>query len=333
MESYKILTVTVPVYNTEKYLDKCLGSLVVANDLMDLLEVLVVIDGSKDNSIEIARKYEVNYPNTFRVIDKENGGHGSCCNVGVSEAKGKYIHFLDSDDWFDENFSSYLIRLKNEKAEVVFSKRVNERIFDNSTEIHKYQYIEYDKIYTLESLRNLGFSFSIHEVSYSVALFRRYHVRFREKVSHDDAIFVVAGFLGVETIAFYNLVLYHYLIGRPGQSMDPLVITKHFKDRCYTTYDCFDLYEKSHNNISKISCEFILRGLGWNLERLYVDAWNQDKEHARNDIHFLNNMFKERKELKLINKNFHVKIGLFMPFSFGYFLIHSIIKKILLLKS
>lgn len=332
MESNIILTVLVPVYNTEDYLDKCLGSLVVSKELMDILEVLVVIDGSKDNSIGIARKYESDYPNTFRVIDKENGGHGSCCNVGVAEAKGKYIHFLDSDDWFDEGFSKYLLRLREESSDVVFTKRVNERLFDNSTDIHSFQSIEYDKTYPLESLRNKGFAFTIHEVSYSVHLFRRYHVHFREKVSHDDAIFAVAGFLGVENIAFYNMVLYHYLIGRPGQSMDPQIISKHFKDRCYTTYDCFELYEKSKNNNKKITNEFVVRSLGWNLERLYADAWKQKRGVAKGDISFLNEMYKDHLENIPINKNYLVKIALYLPFSFGFFLIHYIIKPILHLR-
>jgi len=326
MERNLILTVLVPVYNTEAYLDKCLGSLVVSEELMNIYEVLVVIDGSKDNSIEIARKYEMKYPNTFRVIDKENGGHGSCCNVGVLEAKGKYIHFLDSDDWFDENFSSYLLRLKEEKAEVVFTKRIDERVFEKKTILHKFSGIEYDKSYSLEALQNVGFAFSIHEVSYSVDLFRKYNVRFREKVSYDDAILSVAGFLGVETISFYNIALYHYLIGRPGQSWDPKILSKKFKNRCYTVYDCFELYEKSQNNNSSISNDLIIRSIGWLLERLYSDAWKQSKDQAKLNISFLNEMFKDRIEKNKVKKNYLVAIALYLPFSCGYFLLKRILK-------
>lgn len=320
----KVLTVTVPVYNTEKYLDKCLDSLVVSSELMDILEVLVVIDGSKDNSIEIAQKYEMNYPNTFRVIDKENGGHGSCCNVGVSEAKGKYIHFLDSDDWFDENFSSYLLRLKNEKAEVVFTKRIDERVYEKKMVLHEFSGIEYDKSYSLESLRNVGFAFTIHEVSYSVDLFRKFNVRFREKVSYDDAILAVAGFLGVETISFYNLVLYHYLIGRAGQSWDPVILSKNFKNRCFTASDCFDLYEHTQNNNSKISNVLIIRSIGWVLERLYSDAWKKEMDQAKKNISFLNEMFKERIEKNRVKKNYLITIALYLPFYCGYFLLKVI---------
>jgi glycosyltransferase involved in cell wall biosynthesis len=327
MERNIILTVLVPVYNTEAYLDKCLGSLVVSNDLINLLEVLVVIDGSMDHSIEIARRYETNYPNTFRVIDKENGGHGSCCNVGVYEAKGKYIHFLDSDDWFDDNFSSYLLRLKDENSEVVFTKRIDERVFEKKTILHEFSGIEYEKSYTLESLRNVEFAFSIHEVSYSVDLFRKYNVRFREKASYDDAILAVAGFLGVETIAFYNLTLYHYLIGRPGQSWDPIILSNRFKNRCYTIHDCFDLYEKSQSINSTVSNVLIIRSIGWLLERIYSDAWKQNKNQSKQNISFLNELFRESIENNKIKKNYLVAIAIYLPFSCGYFLLNNVIRR------
>ena len=87
----------------EKYLDKCLTSLIVSDDKMPLLEVLVINDGSKDRSSEIAHSYEQKYPQTFRVIDKENGNYGSCINRGLKEATGKYVKVLDADDWFDTN--------------------------------------------------------------------------------------------------------------------------------------------------------------------------------------------------------------------------------------
>ena len=109
----KILTVVIPTYNMEKLLDKCLTSLIVNDkELMNQLEVLVVIDGAKDRSSEIAHSYEIKFPNTFRVIDKENGNYGSCVNRGLNEALGKYIKILDADDWFDsKGFKEYLLFL------------------------------------------------------------------------------------------------------------------------------------------------------------------------------------------------------------------------------
>ena len=105
----KLLTIVIPTYNMEAYLNRCLDSLLVSDEQMQLLEVLVINDGSKDNSSAIAHEYEAKYPNTFRVIDKENGNYGSCVNRGLKEASGKYIKVLDADDWFDTTeFEKYL---------------------------------------------------------------------------------------------------------------------------------------------------------------------------------------------------------------------------------
>ena len=97
--SEKLITVVVPVYKVEPYIDKCLSSLIVPEEQLPLLEVIVVNDGTPDRSADMAREYEKRHPDVFRVIDKENGGHGSAWNRGVKEATGKYLRFLDSDDW------------------------------------------------------------------------------------------------------------------------------------------------------------------------------------------------------------------------------------------
>ena len=97
----KILTIVIPTYNMEKYLNRCLSSLVVEPDWMDKLEVLVVNDGSKDRSQAIAQVYESQYPRTFKVIDKENGNYGSCINAALPVALGKNIKILDADYWFE----------------------------------------------------------------------------------------------------------------------------------------------------------------------------------------------------------------------------------------
>ena len=115
----KILTVTVPSYNVEKFLENTLDSFV-DERVLDDIEVLIVDDGSKDKTAEIGRKYEEKYPDTFRVISKENGGHGSTINRGIGEAKGKYFKVVDGDDWVDQDgFAELIQRLKTCDADYV----------------------------------------------------------------------------------------------------------------------------------------------------------------------------------------------------------------------
>ena len=96
----KVLTIVIPAYNVEQYIDRCLESVTTHVDSLDDLEIIVVNDGSKDNTLELAQRYAVKYPQSVRVIDKPNGGWGSGINRGIEEATGKYLKTLDSDDWF-----------------------------------------------------------------------------------------------------------------------------------------------------------------------------------------------------------------------------------------
>lgn len=105
----------------EKFLNQVLDSLVDEQVLADL-EVLVISDGSTDNTVDIANKYVKKYPSTFKVIEKENGGWGSTVNKGMELATGKYFKLLDGDDWFyTENLVGFIQYLKNTEADMILS--------------------------------------------------------------------------------------------------------------------------------------------------------------------------------------------------------------------
>ena len=86
----KTLSIIIPAYNMELYLRKCLNSLIIDRNF-DLLDIIIVNDGSKDGTLEIAKEYECKYPSVCRVIDKPNGNYGSCVNIGLKNAIGKYV--------------------------------------------------------------------------------------------------------------------------------------------------------------------------------------------------------------------------------------------------
>lgn len=219
----KLLTIIVPTYNMEKYLRRCLDSLIIGDEGMRLLEVLVINDGSKDSSSAIAHEYQAKYPDTFRVIDKENGGHGSCCNVGLREAKGKYVRFLDSDDWFDqENFPKFIELLQALDIDLVQTNKVFEYVNDNrAVACNIYEEVA-NRVYSADEFPYSKFErfFStIHDSTYRTEMLRSINIVFSEKIQFDDTVLYIKPFEGIRTIYCSNMVIYHYMLGREGQSV------------------------------------------------------------------------------------------------------------------
>ena len=95
----KLLTFTIPCYNSQDYMRHCIESILPGGEDV---EILIVDDGSKDDTSKIAHEYEEKYPTIVRAVDKENGGHGDAVNAGLDHAEGKYFKVVDSDDWVDE---------------------------------------------------------------------------------------------------------------------------------------------------------------------------------------------------------------------------------------
>jgi glycosyltransferase involved in cell wall biosynthesis len=118
------VSIIVPVYNVEQYLEQCLESLV--NQTLKDIEIIVVNDGSPDNSQVIIDKYCKKHPKLIKSITKENGGLGSARNRGLEVAEGRYIAFVDSDDWVDLDYYEKMYNLaEKEKSDIVFCNMID----------------------------------------------------------------------------------------------------------------------------------------------------------------------------------------------------------------
>lgn len=238
----KLLTVVIPTYNMEKYLHRCLDSLLVPNEQMQLLEVLVVNDGSKDSSSEIAHEYEAKFPETFRVIDKENGNYGSCVNSGLAEATGKYIKILDADDWFENvAFVKYLDAIKDLDVDLV----LNERVFVRpSGEVVKRSVSPFPE--------SVGFDFFpskelpvMHCVAYKTENLRKIGYRQTEGISYTDRQWVFTPISTVKKAFFVRENLYMYLVGREGQTMTPATMLRNMSHQTKGLYDMLSVYSEN----------------------------------------------------------------------------------------
>lgn len=205
----------------EKYLDKCITSLIIEDsNLMELLDIIIVNDGSKDNSSNIAHGYSIQYPNTIRVIDKENGNYGSCINKGLHVAKGKYIKILDADDSFDnKNWIRFIKILCKVDADLVLSdyNLVNEKGQTVSTK--KFKFNQNMRINADAMPRELG-EVEMHAITYKTQILINMNYRQTEGISYTDTEWVFIPMQNITTLYYIPLTVYKYLVGRTGQTMD-----------------------------------------------------------------------------------------------------------------
>lgn len=224
--SVKLLSIIVPTYNMEAYLDRCLSCVIVdSTEVMSQYEVIVVNDGSTDRSAEIAHGFERQYPETFRVIDKENGNYGSCINVALPVAQGKYVKVLDADDMFDKDaFMEFLLELKELDVDTILTE-VNEVNLDNEILLKKDSPdIEANRVLPWQSLIPFarGFMFS-HYFTYRRQMLLDIQYHQTEGYYYTDNEWVAYPLTAFQTVYYLPLSLYRYTRGRVGQSVSMAV--------------------------------------------------------------------------------------------------------------
>lgn len=221
------ISIIVPVYNVEKYIDKCLKSLV--NQTLKDIEIIVVNDGSPDNSQKIIDKYAKKYSNVKSYI-KKNGGISSTRNYGLKYAKGEYIAFVDGDDYVDITMFEKLYNKAKEKSYDVVE--CNPRMVDDNGKLIKDVYYTLSNdVTTEEELKKymINMYTSVWNKIYKKSLFNK-GIKFKTGVWFEDVEFLYKLIPFVKSIGFVNENLYYY-VQREGS------ITKTFDDRLYCYVD------------------------------------------------------------------------------------------------
>lgn len=245
----KLLTIVIPTYNMEKYLHKCLCSLIIEDkSLFESLEVLVINDGSKDSSSLIGHEYERRYPDVFRVIDKENGNYGSCVNRGVKEAKGKYIKILDADDYSDkEALEQFLGKIKNVDADVVFSDLVTVDSSGKQIIYYSYSDLPHESIFETRQIP-YNIVMWMHAVTYRTQMLRDINYHQTEGISYTDQEWIFLPLNAAKRAFYVQVCLYHYLTGREGQTIDSKVYAKNVGQEAKGLFVMLDEYKNLKDN-------------------------------------------------------------------------------------
>lgn len=292
----KILTLVIPTYNMEKYLDRCLTSVIVDDKkTLEQLEVLIIIDGAKDHSSEIAHKYQERFPQVFKVIDKENGNYGSCVNRGVLEASGKYIKILDADDWFDTAaFEVYLKKLNLVDSDVVLTNY--QRVLDDETVVKRavYGYKDFEQL-TSERFSSI-IEIEMHAITYRRQTLIDMGYRQTEGISYTDTEWVMLPMVYAQKVTFVDEMLYQYLVGRDGQTMDPAVLVKAYPQMLVVYKSIIEHYSKlqSLGIASAYLKDKLFRGL---LDVYVLELVRDRNNHCEKLIEFDNFLEDADKEL------------------------------------
>lgn len=230
----KILTFSVAAYNVESTLGETLESLITDPDVMDELEVIIVNDGSKDKTAEIAKRYEDVYPGTFRLVNKKNGGHGSTLNTSISLAHGKYWKMLDGDDWVEtENLRAFVKFLEETDADLVLTPYI--KVFPDHTEFVDHHVLigsdNSDECKEVESLdqKSLCGMFA-HEMAIRTDILQRNRICMTEHCFYVDTELVYFSLCHTQSVSKLNLPIYRYRLGVVGQSASLQGRLKHWQD-------------------------------------------------------------------------------------------------------
>lgn len=219
----KYLTIIIPTYNMEALLDQCLTSLILDDyEHRTMIDAIIVIDGATDRSSEIAHRYAEKYPETFSVIDKENGNYGSCINAALPMAKGKYVRILDSDDSYETaNLPDYLDLLSKIDTELVLTDFINCDTLGNTTG-HTSLPFKSNRAFLFSTIPVSTF-LPMHAVAYKTEIFKYIKYHQTEGISYTDMEWVFHPMSQIKTVFYWNKVIYRYLFGREGQTSDYII--------------------------------------------------------------------------------------------------------------
>lgn len=328
----KKITVVVPVYNVEKYLSKCLESILAQN--FDNYEVVIVNDGSTDNSLEIAQKYEKQYPAIIRVISQKNKGLGGARNTGIRNAKGEYILFVDSDDTIKQGMLSNLYyNIKKEDGDIIFFGM--EYIDENGKVIDTR--LQFDDDYSSFTLEEQPFIFSkdsyICDKMYKLSLFIENNIFFPENAWYEDLWTEPKLILHTKKMVFTKKIFYEYL-QREGSIMHNSNVGKNI-DMIFAVKDIIEYYkqegvfEKYYKQLEFLTIFHVMT-----LCTLRVASENPNHELLKRFYDFSKEQFpkfKSSKTIKELSKKYRIvfKISCMKQYwiLWGMSKVYSMIKK------
>mgnify|MGYP004694507603 CR=1 FL=1 len=247
----KLLTFAIPSYNSQDYMEHCIETLLPGGDDV---EILIVDDGSKDRTAEIADDYERRYPGIVRAIHQENGGHGEAVNAGIRNATGLFFKVVDSDDWVDgEAYKKILDKLRElAGGDTVLDMFIANYVYEKEGAKHKkvmrYTALPKDQVFTWNETGRFhkGQYILMHSVIYRTQLLKECGLELPKHTFYVDNIYVYKPLPSVKHMYYMDVDFYRYFIGRDDQSVNEKVMIGRIDQQIKVNkimVDAFDLWK------------------------------------------------------------------------------------------
>ncbi|MBQ0001339.1 MAG: glycosyltransferase, partial [Clostridiales bacterium] len=228
----KLLSIAIPSYNSEAYMEKCIKSLLPGGEDV---EILIVNDGSKDRTGEIADEYARKYPTIVRATHQENGGHGEAVNAGLRNATGLYYKVVDSDDCVArEPYKKILETLRKfvesgDLADLLISNYVYDKQGATKKKVIQYRhYLPKEEMFGWDQVKPMpkGTYFLMHSLIYRTELLRECGLELPKHTFYVDNLFAFEPLPYVQKMYYLDVNFYKYFIGRDDQSVNEAVMIR-----------------------------------------------------------------------------------------------------------
>lgn len=246
----KLLSVAIPCYNSEAYMEKCVESLLVGGEDV---EILIVDDGSSDRTAEIADRYAEKYPTIVKALHQENGGHGEAVNTGIRNATGLYFKVVDSDDWVQkEAYEKILCTLEElirgpKTVDLLISNFVYEKQGAARKKVMQYRHcLPKDQIFGWNEVRHMpkGKYFLMHSMIYRTKLLQDCGIELPKHTFYVDNLFAFEPLPHVKNLYYLDVNFYRYFIGRDDQSVNEKVMIKRIDQQIRVNKLMVDAFHK-----------------------------------------------------------------------------------------
>ena len=258
----KLLTFAIPSYNSQDYMEHCIESLLPGGEDV---EIIIVDDGSKDRTAEIADEYERKYPGIVRAIHQENGGHGEAVNTGIRNATGLYFKVVDSDDWVDlDAYMAILEKLRElaggqKTLDMFIANYVYEKEGVKHKKVMRCSALPKDRLFTWNEVSHFrkGQYILMHSVIYRTQLLRECGLELPKHTFYVDNIYVYTPLPSVKNMYYMDVDFYRYFIGRDDQSVNETVMISRIDQQIRVTKRMIDSFIKS--GVQNKKCRMYMR--------------------------------------------------------------------------